>query len=134
MTHCCLENHNEVTTRESFPYNPGLLLKFRCHLNVEICSSIKAVKYLYKYTYKGHDRATLEFQHDEVNQFIDARYVGPPEGVWRLVFFPTHDKSHNVERLAVHLKGWETKIFESGQERKAVDTATKTTLTACLTA
>ena len=36
-----------------------------------------------------------------------------------------HEKSHNVKILAMQLKGWETKIFESGQEREAVDTATK---------
>ncbi|XP_021713592.1 uncharacterized protein LOC110681775 [Chenopodium quinoa] len=38
------------------PYNPYLSLLFDCHLNVEVCSTIKAVKYLYKYVYKGHDR------------------------------------------------------------------------------
>ena len=71
--------------------------------------------YLYNYTYKGHDNDTLELQNDEVRQFLDARYVGPPEGAWRLVAFPTHDKAHNVERLAVHLKGGETITFQSGQ-------------------
>jgi Helitron helicase-like domain at N-terminus len=35
------------------PYNPYLLLKYNCHINVEICSSVTAVKYLYKYVYKG---------------------------------------------------------------------------------
>ena len=30
------------------PYNPWLLLKYNCHINVEICCSIKSVKYLYK--------------------------------------------------------------------------------------
>ena len=107
------------------PYNPYLSKLLQCHLNVEYCGTIRAVKYLYKCTYKGHDKATLEFQEDEVKQFLDARYVGPPEGAWRLFSFPMHDKSHNVERLAVHLKGWETRIFESGQEREVVDTATK---------
>ena len=34
----------------------------KCHLNVEYCGTIRAVKYLYKCTYKGHDRATLEFE------------------------------------------------------------------------
>lgn len=35
------------------PYNKYLSTKFDCHLNVEICTTIKAVKYLYKYVYKG---------------------------------------------------------------------------------
>ena len=31
-------------------------------INVEICSSVQAVKYLYKYVYKGPDRAQAQFQ------------------------------------------------------------------------
>jgi hypothetical protein len=38
------------------PYNPYLCRVFRCHINVEICSSVKSAKYLYKCVYKGHDR------------------------------------------------------------------------------
>lgn len=38
------------------PYNPYLLAKFNYHINVEICSTVKAVKYIYKYIYKGHDK------------------------------------------------------------------------------
>ena len=90
--------------RDVVPYNPYLSKLLQCHLNVEFCGTIRAVKYLYKYTYKGHDRATLEFQRNEVQPYLDARYVGPPEGAWRLFAFPMHEKSHNVERLAVHLK------------------------------
>ena len=115
--------------RDVVPYNPYLSKLLQCHLNVEYCGTIRAVKYLYKYTYKGHDRATLEFQKDEVKQFLDTRYVGPPEGAWRLFGFPMHDKSHNVERLAVHLKGGETITFQSGQEREAVAVDAMTTLT-----
>ena len=37
-------------------YNWVLSWRYRCHLNVEICSSISSVKYLYKYVCKGHDR------------------------------------------------------------------------------
>ncbi len=36
------------------PYNPYLTMQYQCHINVEVCSSITAVKYLYKYVYKGH--------------------------------------------------------------------------------
>ena len=37
------------------PYNPTLLMRYNCHINVEVCSSIQGVKYLYKYVYKGID-------------------------------------------------------------------------------
>jgi hypothetical protein len=40
-------------------YNSYLLHLFNCHINVEACGSIKAVKYLFKYIYKGHDRASV---------------------------------------------------------------------------
>ena len=55
------------------PYNPCLLELFECHLNVEVCTSIKAIRYLYKSTYKGPDKACLERVVDEVANFIDSR-------------------------------------------------------------
>ena len=47
------------------PYNPYLTLKYNAHINVEICSTVMAVKYLYKYVYKGHDKALLEIKNNE---------------------------------------------------------------------
>ena len=48
---------------------------------MEVCSSIKAVKYLYKYIYKGHDRVVVYIANsndhilvDEIQQFQDARW------------------------------------------------------------
>ncbi|XP_057723997.1 uncharacterized protein LOC130939953 [Arachis stenosperma] len=49
-----------VDNRWVVPYNPWLLLKYDCHINVEICSSIKSIKYLYKYCYKGPNRVAME--------------------------------------------------------------------------
>ena len=34
-------------------YNSHLLLKYEGHINLEICSSVKCFKYLYKYIFKG---------------------------------------------------------------------------------
>lgn len=39
--------------RHIVPYNPVLSTIFNCHINVEVCSSVQAVKYIYKYIYKG---------------------------------------------------------------------------------
>ena len=48
-----------------------LLVKFDCYINVEICSTIKAVKYLYKYIYKGHDRVAFNINYQEDSDNID---------------------------------------------------------------
>jgi hypothetical protein len=63
----------EIDNRWVVQYNPYLLLKFNCHINVEICSSIKCVKYLYKYLFKGADHANIviseknnELGYDEI--------------------------------------------------------------------
>ena len=44
------------------PHSPYLLRKYDCHINVEACVSIKSVKYLYKYVYKGNDAANIQQQ------------------------------------------------------------------------
>ena len=79
----------KLDNRWVVPYNPYLLLKFNAHINVEICSTVSAVKYLYKYVYKGHDRAIIEFQSgdhtakprqvDEVSNYLEARYISACE-------------------------------------------------------
>lgn len=85
------------------PYCPYLSLKYNCHINVEICASIKSVKYLFKYAYKGHDCANVQLQVDEVQTHVDSRYVSPPEAAWRIFRFPMQDQTHSVIPLAVHL-------------------------------
>jgi hypothetical protein len=102
------------------PFSAFLLTKFECHLNVEVCTSIRAVKYLYKYTYKGPDRACIEVGFDEVTAFQDARYVGAPEASWRLFEFALHAKSHQVLRLPVHLPKEQNVVFQQGQEHEAL--------------
>ena len=70
------------------PYNPVLLKKFNAHINVEVCTSFSAVKYLFKYIYKGYDCATVEVDRvDEIKDFINSRYVSGIEATWRLLSF-----------------------------------------------
>ncbi|XP_021763813.1 uncharacterized protein LOC110728479 [Chenopodium quinoa] len=46
----------QLDNRLVIPYNPYLSILFDCHVNVDVCSTIKVVKYLYKYVYKDHDK------------------------------------------------------------------------------
>ena len=41
-------NGRIIDSRWIAPYNPALLLKYNCHINVEVCASVEAVKYIYK--------------------------------------------------------------------------------------
>ncbi|PAV65868.1 hypothetical protein WR25_06991 [Diploscapter pachys] len=100
-----------VDNRWVVPYNPVLSLKYHAHVNVEICASIKSIKYLYKYVYKGHDCAKMvisvkdsnQVEHDEINTYLNMRYVTPHEAFWRIFEFTLDEKSHAVTRLDVHL-------------------------------
>ena len=40
-------------------YNLYLTRHFKVYINVKICSSVQAIKYIYKYIYKGSDCATI---------------------------------------------------------------------------
>ena len=52
-------------------YCPYLTVKYRVYINVEVCASIKSVKYIHKYIYKGSDRTTLQLiDGDEVSQYL----------------------------------------------------------------
>ncbi len=71
---------------------------------MEVCVSVKAIKYIHKYIYKGHDRTTLEIQdHDEIKEFLDAHYISAIESCWRIFSFWLHQEEPNVVRLQVHL-------------------------------
>jgi hypothetical protein len=56
-----------------------------------VCTSVSAIKYLYKYVYKGYDKAEMSLDNDnndednalknenEIKKFLDARYVSSIE-------------------------------------------------------
>uniref|UniRef100_A0A453DD09 ATP-dependent DNA helicase n=2 Tax=Aegilops tauschii subsp. strangulata TaxID=200361 RepID=A0A453DD09_AEGTS len=111
------------------PYNPSLLMRYNCHINVEACSSIKAVKYLFKYIYKGHDRTSFAFEQDiindggiinEIRQYRDARYVSPPEAIYRIFGFKMFGVSPSVLQLQLHLPNMHTIAFKAGENLEDV--------------
>ena len=59
------KHSNKVSDNNRFvvPYNTYLLLKFNFHINVEVCSTVQCIKYLFKYCYKGHDCEFIEISN-----------------------------------------------------------------------
>ena len=51
--------------RHVVPHNAFLSKLFNCHINSEYVGGVKAVKYLYKYIYKGHDVAQIKVVSNE---------------------------------------------------------------------
>jgi hypothetical protein len=104
---------HELDNRRVVLYNPYLLRTFNCHTNVEACGSIKYVKFLFKYIYKGHDRASIAVREgdnadsnsnvDEIRQFRDARWVTPPQAMWRIYGFDLTKNHPPVQQLQLHL-------------------------------
>jgi hypothetical protein len=139
-----INNNKETIIDNRFvvPYNPYLTLKYNAHINVELCSSVKSVKYLYKYVYKGYDSTNIEVTTDqngqkinnvdECAQYFDLRYVSAPEAMWRIFEFKLHEQSHTIQRLAVHLENEQVVYFEKGNEKEALSRAqlNNSTLTA----
>ncbi|XP_062014500.1 uncharacterized protein LOC133731039 [Rosa rugosa] len=112
-----IHSNAEVDNSWVIPYNPWLLAKYDCHINVEICCSIKSVKYLYKYVYKGPDKVTFEVQseanEDEIRNFVDARWVCAPEALWKIFKFVMNRMYPSVERLQIHLPDRQNVFFNA---------------------
>ena len=107
-------------------------MKYKAHINVEIVASVGAVKYLYKYINKGADRVMVETSNDqlapdEIQSFVDARYISASEPTWRLNSFQlSHPPS--VRKLPIHLQN-EQMICIHELQHPAVANSEKTQLT-----
>ncbi|PWA91073.1 hypothetical protein CTI12_AA092750 [Artemisia annua] len=109
------------------PYNRLLCLIFHAHINVEYCGWSMLIKYLFKYISKGTDRIAARItrpighsstpssapriQIDEIQNFIDGRFICPHEAFWRILNFPIHHREPAVHILMVHLEGMQTITF-----------------------
>jgi hypothetical protein len=110
------------------PFNSFLSLKYRAHCNVEIASSIKSFKYVYKYVLKTPDTAVISI--NEIQAHLSGRLLSAAEAVWRLLDLPLHKEYPSVLRLHIHLPDEHTVIFDpTGAEEDIRDVATTSTST-----
>lgn len=131
-----LKNGINLDNRNVVPYNMHLLKKYNAHINVEWCNKSNMINYLFKYTRKGSDRARVYFEvtaktsnpspgpqlvpRDEIQEYIDARFLSSCEAPWRTFEFDIHFRVPPVERLAVHLPGMNHVRYEPGANLHAL--------------
>ena len=88
-----VRNH-EIDNRWVVPYNKLLLKIYDAHINVELYSSVKSIKYVTKYINKGSDQATFTLQStNEVEQFRSGRYSCSSEAIWWIMSFDIHKRA-----------------------------------------
>eukprot|EP00794_Sanderia_malayensis_P011663 gene11663-biopygen9333 len=99
-------------------------------MNVEVCTAVKRDKYIFKYIlHQGNDMAHVEIRegqpavdaqqdiiHDEIRQYLNSRYVGPHQAVYKLVQYEMHDKSHTIFPLAIQLPHQQPLSFTDQQQ------------------
>ncbi|KAA6411530.1 MAG: hypothetical protein FRX48_04810 [Lasallia pustulata] len=120
------------------PHNPYLTRRYAAHINVEVCASVQAVKYIHKYIYKGGDRSTVQIQldNDEVSRHINGRYIGPSQACWHIFEFSAHGETPPVLALQIHLPGQQPVRFPDNpttQELLDAQESAQITLTAFFT-
>ncbi|XP_072053051.1 uncharacterized protein [Arachis hypogaea] len=113
---CVLDNKFIVS------YNPELLLKFGCHINVEYTCQTSSIKYLFKYVHKGNDCVTATLYNagdpsettqvvDKIRNYYDCRYISACEAVWRLFGYEIQKKEPFVIRLPFHLEDEQLVVY-----------------------
>jgi len=133
--HTILVHGIELDNRWVVLHNVYLLTKYDVHINVEVYNNIRAVKYLFKYVYKGHDRAIVEIscqsdnaternvvKVDEIKKYLDCCYVSASEGTWRIFKFDMHERFPTVERLQYHLPNQQMVMFDDDDDVQEVAT------------
>lgn len=119
------------------PYNPYLVAKFDCHINVEICPTIKAVKSIY--IYKDHDRISLHVisqdssaDVNEIETFQSTSWISPLEVMWRIYGFVLSEIYPTVMSLQLHLEDQQLNSFRKYDNLARItndDSSSRTMLT-----
>ena len=83
--------------------------------------------------YKGHDRATIEIINDEINLYLNARYISASEALCRIFHYHLHNEKPDVIQLCIHLPGQHRVLFQDNEQLEDIierSTTEKSTLTA----
>ena len=65
------------------PYNLYFSAKYKAYINIKVCTSIQAVKYINKYIYKRNNCTTIQFldNNNKISKYFYSRYIGLIEAI-----------------------------------------------------
>lgn len=120
-----------IDNRWIVPYNAVLSRIFECHINTELCSSVKAIQYIFSYINKGSDQATFSVEsRDEIQNFQNGRYISSSLDVWRIFRFSIHERFPSVFQLAVYLENGQRVYYNEQNAHERIENVKNTTLMA----
>nr|XP_027102440.1 uncharacterized protein LOC113723649 [Coffea arabica] len=109
----------EIPDKTKYPHLYRMVKKHMMHGPCGVLNPSNAVKYIYKYICKGHDRISFHInsdnptnQIDEIQQYQAARWVSPPEAVWRLFRFSIDEIKPAIIHLQLHLPNFQPIHFK----------------------
>ena len=131
---------HKIDNRDVIPYNAYLLQKYQCHINVEKVCSVKALRYIFKYIFKGVDMATYrkatnrkegdEPGEEQIADVEEGKYLSSGEAMWELLGFHRHGNWPPVFKLDIHLAGQNCITIDPETGLETVNVGRHTSLTA----
>ena len=126
-----------IDNRSIVAHSPYLTQKYGGHINVEKVCSVKSVRYMFKYTFKGCDMATYkkvsrdsDEPEDNITVWEEGRYLSHGEAYWDIYEFARHGNYPPVVLLDLHLPGENNVVFDEETGLERVETSRLTKLTA----
>ena len=115
-----VKDHNGVdrvvTDEWVVSYVPFLLLRYKCHLNVEVACHLFVFTYVYKYVFKAPDKAAVAV--DEISAYLEGRLLTASEAVFRILGLSLHCEWPPVLAMDIHLPMHEPMVFDPTMDRQ----------------
>jgi len=109
-------------------YNAKILQLWEGHANVKYAGSVELFEYLYKYLFKGPDKANYDVTFDEnatdeIKEWLRGRYLCATECAWRIFGYHTYERHPHVVCLPVHCENEDWVHFQEGAEDEALESS-----------
>ena len=103
-----------IDNRSIVPYNAYFIMKYDCHICIDMVTGKAVIAYLYKYAYKPADstRAKITYNGNGIEAYRSVRYISSSEAMWHIFGFRPQERVPTVVLLFVHLPGEQPVVLD----------------------